>query len=66
MFTAAVGAELDQTLNEILKDLRTQYLIGFYPKGIPPTKNPFHTLRLELSRRDLQAITRSGYYENTY
>lgn len=63
LFTPTVGAELDQALAEILKDLRTQYLIGYYPKNIPYTKEKFHSIRLDLSRRDLRAVTRSGYYE---
>jgi Ca-activated chloride channel family protein len=63
LFTPAVGAELDQALAEILKDLRTQYLIGYYPKNLPFTKEKFHSIRLDLIRRDLRAVTRSGYYE---
>lgn len=63
LFTPTVGAELDQALAEILRDLRTQYLIGYYPKNIPYTKEKFHSIRLDLSRRDLRAVTRSGYYE---
>ncbi|MFN7938541.1 MAG: VWA domain-containing protein [Bryobacteraceae bacterium] len=63
LFTPTVGAELDQALAEILKDLRTQYLIGYYPKNIPYTKEKFHNIRLDLARRDLRAVTRSGYYE---
>jgi Ca-activated chloride channel homolog len=63
LFTPTVGAELDAALAEILKDLRTQYLIGYYPRNIPVTKEKFHTIRVELPRRDLRAVTRSGYYE---
>ncbi|MBL8173147.1 MAG: VWA domain-containing protein [Bryobacterales bacterium] len=63
LFTPTVGAELDQALAEILKDLRTQYSIGYYPKNIPVTKEKFHSIRLDLPRRDLRAVTRSGYYE---
>ncbi len=63
LFTPTVGAELDAALAEILKDLRTQYLIGYYPRNIPVTKEKFHTIRVELPRRDLRAATRSGYYE---
>lgn len=65
MFTPMVGAELDQALAEILRDLRTQYLISFYPKNLPYTKERYHSLRVDLSRRDLRALTRSGYYGDT-
>lgn len=63
LFTPTVGAELDQALAEILRDLRTQYLIAYYPKNIPSSKEKFHSIRLDLTRQDLRAVTRSGYYE---
>jgi Ca-activated chloride channel family protein len=62
MFTPTVGAELDQALAEILRDLRTQYLVGYYPRNIPPTRERYHRVRVELPRPDLRASTRSGYY----
>ncbi len=62
VFTPTVGPELDRALSDILMDLRTQYLIAYYPKNIPPSKERFHRIRLELSRPDLRAVTRSGYY----
>lgn len=65
MFAPTIGAELDQALSEILRDLRTQYLIGYYPKDIPPTRERFHRVRVQLPRRDLRASTRSGYYGET-
>lgn len=62
VFTPNIGAKLDAAFEEILRDLRTQYLIGYYPKNIPLTKERFHRVRVELKRPDLRAITRSGYY----
>ena len=53
---------LDQAFSEILRDLRTQYLIGFYPKNVPPTKDPFHRLIVKARRPDLRVVTRTGYY----
>jgi Ca-activated chloride channel family protein len=44
VFVPSVGAALDQAFDQILRDLRTQYLLGFYPKDVPPTKERFHTL----------------------
>jgi Ca-activated chloride channel family protein len=61
-FLPSVGRELDEALGEILKDLRTQYLIGYYPKNLPKTTNRFHSLRVDLTRSDLRAATRTGYY----
>ncbi len=52
-------AELDRTFDEILRDLRAQYMVGYYPKNQSPG---FHTVRVDLSRKDLRAQTRTGYY----
>jgi Ca-activated chloride channel family protein len=54
--------ELDRTFGEILRDLRAQYMIGYYPKNLPPDAPRFHTVRVELNRKDLRAQTRTGYY----
>jgi Ca-activated chloride channel family protein len=62
VFVPALGAGLDSAFSEILSDLRTQYLIGYYPKNVPFTKDRFHRLELKLARPDLRAITRNGYY----
>lgn len=56
-------AELDRTFTDILRELRTQYLIGYYPRGATVGDGKFHTVRLELPRhKDLQISTRTGYY----
>ena len=47
---------------KISDELRTQYLIGYYPKNIPLTTNRFHSLKVTLSRPNLRALTRNGYY----
>ena len=62
VFTPDLGTELDNAFDEILRQLRTQYLIGFYPKDVPPAKNRFHELRVKIDRPGLRVITRSGYY----
>lgn len=53
---------LDQAFAEILRDLRTQYLIGYYPQGVPPAKDRFHRISIKLARPDLQVVSRTGYY----
>lgn len=56
-------AELDRTFTDILRDLRTQYLIGFYPRGPAAGDGKFHRVRVELPQRpDLRISTRAGYY----
>ncbi len=62
VFAPSVGAELDRAFGDILRDLRTQYVLGFYPKGVPATKDRFHRLKIALNRPGLQAQYRTGYY----
>ena len=66
VFTPNLGAQMDQAFDDILHELRTQYLIGFYPKDVPPSKDRFHTLKVTVqstsANRSLRVTTRSGYY----
>jgi Ca-activated chloride channel family protein len=62
-FYPTVGADLDRAFTEILRDLRTQYLIGYYPRGVATGDGRFHGVRVQLpNRRDLRVSTRTGYY----
>jgi len=62
VFAPSLGAALDQAFDDIIHDLRTQYVLGFYPKDVPLTKERFHTLQISLSNPRLQVKARSGYY----
>jgi len=62
VFEPSVGAQLDQAFTDILRDLRTQYLLGYYPRDLPGDAPRFHPVRVELSRSDLKPTTRTGYY----
>ena len=62
VFVPAVGPALDAAFDDILRELRTQYLIGYYPKNIPPTKDRFHKLQVGARQKDLRVVTRNGYY----
>lgn len=62
VFLPSVGAELDRAFTDIIQDLRTQYLLAYYPKDVPLTKNRFHQLKVRVSRPDLQVLARNGYY----
>jgi len=62
VFLPSVGPQLDKAFATILKDLRTQYLIGYYPRNLPVDAPPFHLVRVEMARKDLRAQTRAGYY----
>jgi hypothetical protein len=46
LFTPA-SALLDRAFEEILRDLRTQYLIGYYPRGASSRDAHFHAVRVE-------------------
>ena len=66
VFRPSSAPELDRVFEDILRELRTQYLIGFYPRDVPPTKDRFHTLKVTvpnaMPNKNLRVITRSGYY----
>jgi Ca-activated chloride channel family protein len=61
-FQPNVGPELDKAFNAIITELRTQYLLGYYPKDVPPTKERFHKLEVRVLRPDLRVSARNGYY----
>lgn len=62
VFRPALGAALDQAFDSILRDLRTQYLLGYYPKNVPLTRNRFHSVKVDTAKAGLRVQTRSGYY----
>jgi Ca-activated chloride channel family protein len=62
VFEPSLGAALDQAFDQIVRDLRTQYLIGFYPRNVPLTKERFHTLEVRVADPQLEVKARSGYY----
>lgn len=57
-------AELDKAFEEILLDLRTQYLLGYYPRNLPKDADRFHQVAVRVKRPDLRVSTRSGYYSD--
>ena len=62
-FYPTIGAALDRAFTDILRDLRTQYLLGYYPTRVPTGDGAFHSVRVELpQRRELRISTRTGYY----
>jgi Ca-activated chloride channel homolog len=61
-FLPSLGAELDKAFRDIISELRTEYVMAYYPRNIPATKNRFHTLRVGATRPELQVFARNGYY----
>ena len=54
--------DLDHTFRQIERDLRLQYLIGFYPRGIPSSPERFHRIELKTNRPEARVLARSGYF----
>jgi Ca-activated chloride channel homolog len=61
-FYPSLGAPLDQAFADILRDLRRQYYLGYYPRDLPQDTPAFHPVRVEMGRPDLRPSTRAGYY----
>ena len=61
-FLQTSGAQLDKTFLDIIAELRSQYLLAFYPHNVPLTKEPFHKLELRLESPELRVSARNGYY----
>jgi Ca-activated chloride channel family protein len=61
-FQPSLGAQLDKAFRDIISELRTEYLLGYYPHNVPLTKNRFHTLQVRVKAPELQVFARNGYY----
>ena len=61
-FLPTLGPDLDKAFTSIITELRTQYLLGFYPQNVPLTKDRFHKLEVRVLRPDLRVSARNGYY----
>jgi Ca-activated chloride channel family protein len=67
IFQPTLGKQLDEAFAAILSDLRTQYLLGYYPRQLPADAKPFHPVRVKLTgatvpAEGLQLLSRNGYY----
>jgi Ca-activated chloride channel family protein len=62
VFFPAVGPALDSAFHDILTALRTQYLIGFYPRNLPPSTSRFRKIGINMKDANLRVFTRDGYY----
>jgi Ca-activated chloride channel family protein len=61
-FYPAVNAQLDKAFADIIRELRTQYVLGFYPAGAPISRDPFHKLQVTTKSAELRVSARNGYY----
>jgi Ca-activated chloride channel family protein len=55
--------QLDVAFADILRELRTQYLIGFYPEGVPESAHSYHPVNVQIPMPALRISARSGYFE---
>jgi len=62
IFMPTLGPSLGRAFSDIVTELRTQYMLGFYPRGVPPTKDRFHKLEVRPRSPELQVSARNGYY----
>jgi Ca-activated chloride channel family protein len=53
---------LDAAFRQIERDLRIQYVLGFYPRGVPPSRERFYPLDIKVSRPGVSVLARNGYY----
>lgn len=58
-----MGPAVDAAFGDILKELRTQYFLGYYPRGLQPGPGSYHRLEVKVGNPDLRVNPRSGYYE---
>ncbi len=63
IFYAAGFEQVDTAFAEILQELRTQYLLGYYPKNVREEPNLFHPVRVQVRDPSLKVTARSGYYQ---
>ncbi len=65
IFYPAVGPTLDGVFRDILADLRTQYLLGYYPRGVQPSKERFHKVQVRVRRPGYSVSARNGYFSDS-
>lgn len=55
--------QLDAAFTDILQALRTQYMLGFYPRDVREQPRLFHQVKVDLREPSLRVTARTGYYE---
>ena len=56
-------SQLDAAFSDILHELRTQYLLGYYPRDVREQPRLFHPVKVEVRDPKLKVSARTGYYE---
>ena len=55
--------KIDKAFEDIIEELRTQYLLGFYPQDVREERRLFHPVKVETKNASYRIAARSGYYE---
>ena len=58
VFSPTDPTALDAAFDAIIRDLRTQYLIAYFPKYVIFTKEPFHRVDVKTNGPDLTVTTK--------
>ncbi|MDA1316335.1 MAG: VWA domain-containing protein [Acidobacteria bacterium] len=61
-FVQYANENLDESFDQILESLRTQYLIGYYPPKHVSGTERFRKVEVSVSRPGAQVLSRNGYY----
>jgi VWFA-related protein len=54
-------ASLEKAFDEISQELRSQYVLGYYPTNLK-RDGTFRKLRVDVMRPDMKILARKGYY----
>ena len=58
-----LGTEnLDTAFDQILRSLRTQYLLGYYPPELTETSETFRSIEVKVNRSGVTVLARKGYF----
>jgi len=58
------GKHLDEAFDQISEELRSQYVLGYYPANTSHDGR-FRKIRVAVDRKDAKILTRKGYYAPT-
>ncbi len=61
-FIESEGPALDRAFDEILENLRMQYLIGYYPPEHDDHRSQFRDVQVKVKAPGAQIYSRNGYY----
>jgi Ca-activated chloride channel family protein len=56
-------SQLDRVFSDVLRELRTQYLIGYYPKDVRQEPKLFHPVKVAVREDSMTISARNGYYD---